>query len=262
VLEPSRILGAGGFGVAFLCHDRARGDTVVVKALAADLGAEEVNRLWDEVRVLAGLTHPAVLRPLGGGYADKAGKARPFLVLEYFAGSPLEDVVNREGPLSVADMTEVGRQAALGLQACHEAGLLHGRVSPEAVLVARQPGGWQAKVTDFYGRPPRGVPSHTIGFTTRNRTLLGASFVGTLQYAAPEQMGRLQGAVPGPASDIYGWGRTFCFGLFGRAEPGPNDWKSLPAGLGDLLEDCLAADPGARPANFAAVVARLPGCRV
>ena len=48
-----------------------------------------------------------------------------------------------------------------------------------------------------------------------DRTLAGSSIAGTLEYAAPEQMGKLKGIPVGPYSDVFGFGKTCCFALFG-----------------------------------------------
>src|SRR5262249_58126843 len=47
--EPQRILGAGGFGVSFLCRDVESGETVVVKALRLDALDREVSQVFEEL---------------------------------------------------------------------------------------------------------------------------------------------------------------------------------------------------------------------
>src|SRR5260221_13782842 len=70
-------------------------------------------------------------------------------------------------------------------------------------------------------------------------------------------MGRLPGAAVGPAADVYGFAKTCCFALFQTPQPLRKHWKSVPDGLADLLEQCLAENPKERPANFAEVLDRL-----
>src|SRR5262249_48367612 len=72
-------------------------------------------------------------------------------------------------------------------------------------------------------------------------------------------VGKLPAVAVGPYSDVYGLGKTCCYALFRTTQPLPKHWRSLPSGLADLLADCLAEQPGERPANGAAVLERLQG---
>src|SRR5262249_243773 len=60
--EPERILGAGGFGVVFLCRNRFSRGQVVVKALRTDEMERAVTDVFEEASVLEGLEHPAIIR--------------------------------------------------------------------------------------------------------------------------------------------------------------------------------------------------------
>src|SRR5205807_1481106 len=82
------------------------------------------------------------------GFASPTEDARPYLVMDYFAGATLEDAA-REKPLAVSDLVEVARQVAEGLQAAHGKGILHRDVKPANLLVSKQDKGWQAKLIDF-----------------------------------------------------------------------------------------------------------------
>src|SRR5262249_30384556 len=85
-------------------------------------------------------------------------------------------------------------------------------------------------------------------------TLAGASIAGTLEYAAPEQMGKLPGTPTGPYSDVYGFGKTCCYALFGTPQPLLKHWQSIPTPLADLLGLCLAHLPSERPVDFGVVL--------
>ena len=63
--------------------------------------------------------------------------------------------------------------------------------------------------------------SRTVLQTTQvsSRTLLGNTIAGTLDYAAPEQLGKLEGVPVSPASDVYGFAKTCCHALFQTPEP-------------------------------------------
>ncbi len=258
--KPVRILGAGGFGVAFLCKHRFMDAQVVVKTLALeDLGTNADN-VFSEAQVLRQLDHPAVIRISDCGYVDVATRSRPFLVMDYFPpGTTLEDHVKKHGPLAVDDLLPVARQMAEGLHAAHGNGILHRDVKPANLLVRKDAEGWQAKVIDFGLALRQKVvqKSMTASIGTRSKTRIGDSIAGTLDYAAPEQMGKGQGDAVGPYSDIYGWAKTCCYGLFQTTQPTLRHWHSVPGPLANLLGRCLEEDPKKRPQQFAVVLQQL-----
>ncbi len=250
--RPRRILGAGGFGVAFLCEHRFLKAHVVVKTLSdADL-ERGIDVVFAEAQALRQLDHPAIIRLQDCGFGSPDGEARPYLVMDYFEGETLEEAA-RAKPLEVADAVALGRQVAAGLEAAHGKGILHRDVKPANLLV-RQPAGsekqWQARLIDF-GLALRRTGRETMLATST--TLVGTSIAGTLDYAAPEQMGKRPGSV-GPTADVYGFARTLCYALFQTPQPLLRHWRALPATLAELLESCLEEDPKQRPAGFADVL--------
>src|SRR5262249_4468490 len=121
----------------------------------------------------------------------------------------------------------------------------YGRQTDRILVRAPQPGAgcggaWEAKLIDF-GLALRRTDRETMLATAK--TIAGSSIAGTLEYAAPEQMGKLPGVAVGPYSDVYGFGRTFCFALFGTSQPLPRHWRSIPEPLAELLEQCLEDQP-------------------
>jgi serine/threonine protein kinase len=259
VLETERVLGGGAFGAVFLCRHRVTGQPVIVKSLADVASPGDVERLFAVSRAVARVTHPALLRILEFGYADPGRKERPYVVMEYFDGTRLNEFVLRQGSLGVSDLLAVAGPAALALQACHAAGVVHGFVTPETLLVARRPQRWEVKVVDVGSRPPLQPMLQTPGGSVLDRTRVGSA-AGALDYAAPEQLGRVAGVAAGPPSDVYGWARTCCFALFGTPNPRARDWRGLPRPLADLLEECLAEHPGERLGDFGEVARRLAAC--
>ncbi len=73
--QPKRILGAGGFGVVFLCKHREMDDLVVVKTLVHEELDRDADQSFAEARVLRQLDHPAIIRTLDAGYMDREAKA-------------------------------------------------------------------------------------------------------------------------------------------------------------------------------------------
>ncbi len=261
---PQRILGAGGFGVAYLCRHKYMNADVVVKTLTGDDLDRGVDQLFGEAQVLRQLDHPAIIRIQDCGFASANDESRPYLVMDYFEGATLEEH-GREKPLGVEDLLAVARQTAEGLLAAHARGILHRDVKPANLLVRREssplapradstPGPWQVRLIDF-GLALKRTGRETLLATSA--TLTGSSIAGTLDYAAPEQMGKLPGVPVRPASDVYGWGKTCCYALFGTPQPLLRHWRSIPGALAELLESCLEDQPAQRPQDFKAVLDRL-----
>jgi serine/threonine protein kinase len=255
--EPIRILGAGGFGVAVLCRHRFLDARVVVKVLLRDDLGEDVNAVFAEARLLRQLNHPAVIRILDCGFADEKRSTRPYLVMEYFEGRTLAAQVERHGPVTQRDLPLLARPIAEGLQAAHARGILHRDVKPGNILVRRSEAGWQVKVIDFGLALPCAVVGAAQQTGKQAKTLAGQSITGTLDYAAPEQMGRLPGVKVGFPADVYGFGRTCAFLLFRTPNISYQDYEQLEDGLADLLGRCLAERPERRPVDFNAVLDRL-----
>ena len=186
------------------------------------------------------------------GYAD-AGQKRPYLVMDYFDGPTLEQHVREHGPLWPDNFRQLASQVADGLRAAHARGILHRDVKPANLLIRREGSAWQVKLIDF------GLAQRTPGTAAGSyqNTLAGQSIAGTIDYAAPEQLGKLPGVAVGPASDVYGFGRLCCYALFQTPHPLPKQWRIADPALVDLLENCMAESPQARPADFTAVLEAL-----
>ncbi|MSR53796.1 MAG: hypothetical protein EXS09_10970 [Gemmataceae bacterium] len=251
--QPIRILGAGGFGVAFLCKHKYMDAQIVVKTLSLEALGRDADKVFTEAQVLRELEHASVIRISDCGYVDATNKSRPFLVMDYFApGTTLEDHVKQHGPLAVDDLISVARQVAEGLHAAHRKNILHRDVKPANLLIRKDEEGWRVKVIDFGLALRQKVVQNSMKASTdkRSRTLVGGSIAGTMDYAPPEQMGKREGEGVGSFSDIYGWAKTCCYALFQTTQPTMRHWKSVPEPLAELLGRCLEEDPKLRPQSF------------
>ena len=252
---PQKILGAGGFGVAFLCKHKYLNAPVVVKALLGDDLDRNIDQVFSEAQALQQIEHPAIIRLQDCGYVDAAKRSRPFIVMDYFDGTTLEDYVLTKGPLSVDEMIALVGPVAAGMQAAHGRNILHRDIKPANLLVKRLPDvqgkpQWAVKLIDF-GLALR--PQALKDTSRQQKTLSGASIAGTIDYAAPEQMGKLPGVQVDKRADVYGFGKTVCFALFQTTQPLLKHWKSIPQTLAELLERCLAETPEDRPVDFGVV---------
>ncbi|MEO7979440.1 MAG: serine/threonine-protein kinase [Sporichthyaceae bacterium] len=244
-------IAAGGMGEVWQAEDTVLGRTVAVKLLRREYAddATFLARFRNEARHTAGLSHPgiAAVYDFGEGGADV--DESPYLVMEHVPGEPLSTLVSREGTLSPERTLDIVGQAALGLQAAHDAGVIHRDVKPGNILVT--PDG-VVKVTDFgIARAANAVPLTQTG-----------AIMGTAYYISPEQA---SGRPVTPASDVYSLGVVAYECLTGR-RPFDGDTpvsvalaqvsQEPPALPGDLPEPVrglvmrmLAKDPVARPAS-------------
>jgi WD40 repeat protein/serine/threonine protein kinase len=259
--EPQRILGAGGFGVAFFCRNTLSGGRVVIKTLRGEGLGRDPREVFREAHALEELEHPAIIRVRDCGFAD-AGKTRPYLVMDYFDGVNLESYVAEHGPLSYEDTLAVGSQVAEALQAAHASGILHRDVKPANVLVRRDGPSWRVKLIDFgLAMRPEALEGRPSSSGPRAQTTIGRSIAGTLHFAAPEQMGQLPGVGVGRYSDVYGFGKTCYYSLLHTPSPDYEEQESLPGPWRSLLAQCTRRAVTNRLQDFAAVLAVLAQAR-
>ena len=115
--EVERILGAGAFGVAFLCHDTYVKHQVVIKTFEAAGIDRDLTTIFREAHILDSLQHPGIIRLLGCGYVDVKVKQHPYLEIEHFHDSlTLEDQVHGHGPITLDDLLLVAVPMAEALQ--------------------------------------------------------------------------------------------------------------------------------------------------
>src|SRR4051812_31725747 len=191
-------IAVGGMGEVWRAQDEVLGRAVAVKVLKEEYAADPnfLSRFRNEARHAAGLSHPGIANVFDYGEVGDTA----YLVMELVAGEPLSALLGREGRLDAGRTLDIVGQAALALQAAHDAGVVHRDVKPGNLLV-RPDGG--VKVTDF------GIARATDA-TPLTRTGL---LVGTAAYVSPEQAG---GRTVTPASDIYSLGVVAYECLAGR----------------------------------------------
>jgi WD40 repeat protein len=263
-------LGGGGMGEVFAAR-RADGVEVAVKVIRAELlgSSDAVRRFQREARVVLGLGHPNVVRALESGQHG----AVHFLIMERIDGLDAAAYLARKGAMPVAAACEVIRQAALGLQHAHEAGLVHRDVKPSNLMLQRPPAGSDqfptVKLLDL-GLARR---DRAAGQISSELTQTGAT-MGTPDYLAPEQI-RDPRAV-GARSDLYSLGCTLYHLLAGRPpfadatvglkllqhqteEPPPlvDSRPDLHPGVARLVRRLMSKRPEDRPASAAEVAAEL-----
>ncbi|MGE3955176.1 MAG: serine/threonine-protein kinase [Vicinamibacterales bacterium] len=228
-------LAAGATGYVFVAEDRHLRRQVAVKVIAADLedDPEARERFFREASILAGLTHPNIVRVLDVG----VDHGRPFMVMELIAGLPLGDYLRTHADLSCAARLVLITQLYEGLEAAHTAGAVHRDIKPGNIVI--QDDG-QLKILDF-------------GLARLRHSTLTAhgAVVGSPGYMSPEQANghRVDGR-----SDIFSAAAVGYFILTGRPPFGSGN---LPRTLHAVLHDSPTALSAAEaPPELAAVLRR------
>jgi formylglycine-generating enzyme required for sulfatase activity/serine/threonine protein kinase len=257
--RPVRILGAGGFGTVFLCEDGFfRNRQVAIKSLhAVELGRSVLD-VFGEAHALTAVNHPAIIGVLDCNYADLEQQARPYIVMPYFPGVSLSEYLEGGGSFVTEELLPIALEIARAMQAAHTQGVLHRDLKPDNILVRREGSAWQVKIIDFGLALHRQAIETSLAITSA-RTVLTESVAGTLQYAPPEQLGRLPQVKPGPYSDVFSFGKLCCYVLFRNTEPRSRQLNTLPDPLRDLLEGCIEQDITYRHPSFDVVVPVLEG---
>jgi serine/threonine protein kinase len=193
-------LGAGGMGSVYLCEHKFMRRRVAVKVLPAAKAEDQASleRFYREARAAAALDHPNIVR----AYDIDQDENLHFLVMEYVDGASLQEVIKKFGPMNVLFACHYVRQAAVGLQHAHEAGLVHRDIKPGNLLVDRS---GTLKVLDM------GLARFFHDEEDILTKKYDESVLGTADYLAPEQA--LDSHSVDIRADIYSLGATFYFCL-------------------------------------------------
>ncbi|WP_433350154.1 serine/threonine-protein kinase [Micromonospora sp. CA-111912] len=183
-------IGAGGMGEVWRAVDEVLGRVVAVKAMLPEVADEPdfARRFLAEAKAMASVNHPAVASIHDYGRSDGV----TFLVMEFVDGESLAGALRRSGRLAPEDVMRLIAQAADGLQAVHDCGIVHRDVKPANLLIRRN---GSVLITDF------GI-SRTWDGT--HLTVSGA-VLGTPSYLSPEQV---LGQPATALSDVYALGLT------------------------------------------------------
>ena len=241
-------LASGGMGVVYRVHDRLTGEARALKRIQPDVAGEplHVAAFEREYQVLAGLDHPRIIRVFDYG-VDETG---PFYTMELLEGEDLRTAA----PLPYRMACLYLRDVATSLALLHARRLIHRDLSPSNVRMT--PDG-HCKLLDFgvlaafgtsrlvVGTPPAIPPEALAGAPLDQRAdlyALGALayWVLTERHAYPakqiEDLDGLWKESPAPPSAVV---------------------EGIPKELDALVLSLLSANPLARPASAAEVIARL-----
>lgn len=139
-----RWLGDGGMGLVLAARDLTLGRDVALKFVQPELlYSPSVRKTFEaEARTMAALSHPNIVTL----HTLAEDQGRPFLVMELVKGPSLSHVLRERGRLPSSEALPILRGVAEGLEALHEAHLIHGDVKPSNILLGH---GRVVKLTDM-----------------------------------------------------------------------------------------------------------------
>ncbi|SHK55850.1 Serine/threonine protein kinase [Desulfatibacillum alkenivorans DSM 16219] len=227
-------LGRGGMGVVYKARDKKLGRIIALKSLKPESTASNkaVERFWREAKAIAALSHFNIV-----GIYDvlEQGQAL-WIAMEFLPNGSLKDKVKSQGPLPPKEIAKIGRQLADAVDHAHSRGIFHRDIKPGNVLLSERD---TPKLGDF------GLAQEMS--TAGDMTVAGA-MMGTMYYAAPEQMAN--GSNVDARSDIYSLGATLYMIATGEA-PRTIRPNRIPEEVRGIICKCLEEHPDKRFQNAA-----------
>src|SRR3954453_23549614 len=185
------VLGRGGMGVVYRVTDLRLNRAVALKVITPALSADEdFRRRFERESQLAASVHQGnVVTIYQAGEAD----GLLFVTMELVEGTDLRGLMTERGRIDIPTAAAIVTQVATALDAAHASSLVHRDGKPANVLIG--------------GSSPLHVYLTDFGLTKRTSSQSGITktglFVGTIDYAAPEQ---IKGWPVDARADVYALG--------------------------------------------------------
>ncbi len=180
--ELAERIGAGGFAEVFQARDLRLKRELAVKVLRPDLGLSPdlLQRFRREAETVAALRNAHIVPVYDVGEAE--GLA--FIIMPLIQGESLRAILDREGAMPHGEVRRILREAAQGLAAAHDAGVVHRDIKPENIMLEGPDK--RVLLMDFGIAKAMGAATGDDGDPSVALTTTGI-IIGTPQYMSPEQ---------------------------------------------------------------------------
>jgi eukaryotic-like serine/threonine-protein kinase len=178
-----RLLGEGGMGEVWAVTHLVTGKRLALKALKAHRAARQdsVKRFFREARAATVVGHPNVVQVHDVFLHDGI----PVMVLDLLEGESLGDKLEREGKLSLAELSALMVPVLSAIGTAHARGIVHRDLKPENIFLARDAVGKTSPIVlDFGIAKLSGFETDAEAAAVLTRT---GSMMGTPFYMSPEQ---------------------------------------------------------------------------
>jgi serine/threonine protein kinase len=195
--EILSVLGKGGMGMVYKAHDRMLEEDVAIKVLRAEFAntTEMAKRFRQEIKLARKVSHKNVCRI--HEYDEDPDLAVRYISMEFVEGTDIKQLARDKGGFLESDEAfDVAIQAADGLQAIHDVGIIHRDLKTSNIM--RDPSG-RVRLMDFgIAKSEAGDRSSGGGGLTTTGQIMG-----TPEYMSPELC---QGEKINHQADIYALG--------------------------------------------------------
>ena len=251
-------IGSGGMSAVYKGYDPVLDREIAIKVLPANLAREKIfrQRFHEEARALGRVDHPNLIRIYAVGQEGPTS----YYAMELVRGLSLREVVVARGRLPLKEAMAAIGQFLKGLEAIHNAGIVHRDIKPGNIMVGES---GRVILMDF-GLARR---------VERQAMTAAGAVLGTPEYMSPEQA---KGETADHRSDLYSAGIVLFEMLAGAPPFGGRDTLTIlrkhveapvpavrrlvsqvPAGVEKVLGKLLAKTPEKRYANVASLMAAL-----